>query len=52
MVSIQPAPTGGLGRIAVTPQEMKEIEPTLAGKYYGGYFTESDLSPKVIVHRR
>jgi D-amino-acid dehydrogenase len=33
---------GGLGRIAVTPQEMKEIEPTLAGKYYGGYYTESD----------
>lgn len=35
---------GGLGRIAVTPQEMKEIEPTLAGKYYGGYFTESDAT--------
>lgn len=33
---------GGLPRIAVTPKEMKEIEPTLAGKYYGGYFTESD----------
>jgi D-amino-acid dehydrogenase len=33
---------GGLSRIAVTPQEMKEIEPTLAGKYYGGYYTESD----------
>ncbi len=33
---------GGLGRIAVTPQEMKEIEPTLAGNYYGGYYTESD----------
>jgi len=33
---------GGLGRVAVTPKEMKEIEPTLAGKYYGGYYTESD----------
>lgn len=33
---------GGLGRVAVSPQEMKEIEPTLAGKYYGGYYTESD----------
>jgi D-amino-acid dehydrogenase len=33
---------GGLPRQAVTPQEMKAIEPTLAGKYYGGYFTESD----------
>jgi D-amino-acid dehydrogenase len=33
---------GGLGRVSVTPKEMKEIEPTLAGKYYGGYYTESD----------
>jgi D-amino-acid dehydrogenase len=33
---------GGLPRHAVTPEEMKTIEPTLAGKYYGGYFTESD----------
>ncbi|WP_397391460.1 D-amino acid dehydrogenase [Polynucleobacter sp.] len=33
---------GGLDRISVTPNEMKEIEPTLAGKYYGGYFTETD----------
>jgi len=32
----------GLPRQAVTPQEMKAIEPTLAGKYYGGYFTPSD----------
>jgi D-amino-acid dehydrogenase len=33
---------GGLPRHAVTPEEMKSIEPTLAGKYYGGYFTQSD----------
>jgi D-amino-acid dehydrogenase len=33
---------GGLPRRAVTPEEMKAIEPTLAGTYYGGYFTESD----------
>ena len=33
---------GGLPRRAVTPTEMKAIEPTLAGTYYGGYFTESD----------
>ncbi len=33
---------GGLERRAVTPQEMKAIEPALAGNYYGGYFTESD----------
>ncbi len=35
---------GGLPRRAVTPQEMKAIEPTLAGRYYGGYFTESDTT--------
>jgi D-amino-acid dehydrogenase len=33
---------GGLERRAVTPDEMRAIEPTLAGRYYGGYFTESD----------
>ena len=33
---------GGLPRRAVTPAEMRAIEPTLAGNYYGGYFTESD----------
>ena len=33
---------GGLPRRAVTPAEMKAIEPTLAGQYYGGYYTESD----------
>ena len=33
---------GGLPRRAVTPDEMRAIEPTLQGQYYGGYFTESD----------
>ena len=33
---------GGLARRAVTPAEMKAIEPTLAGNYHGGYYTESD----------
>ncbi len=33
---------GGLERRPVTPEEMRAIEPTLAGTYYGGYFTESD----------
>lgn len=33
---------GGLERRAVTPQEMRAIEPTLSGSFYGGYFTESD----------
>ncbi len=35
---------GGLVRRAVTPAEMREIEPTLAGNYYGGYYTESDAT--------
>ncbi|MFZ9335291.1 MAG: D-amino acid dehydrogenase [Burkholderiaceae bacterium] len=33
---------GGLPRRAVTPEEMRAIEPTLAGNYYGGFYTESD----------
>ncbi|WP_193072610.1 D-amino acid dehydrogenase [Pseudomonas sp. FME51] len=33
---------GGLPRRAVTLEEMRAIEPTLAGQYYGGYFTECD----------
>lgn len=35
---------GGLERRAVTPDEMRSIEPTLAGDYYGGFFTESDAT--------
>jgi D-amino-acid dehydrogenase len=35
---------GGLQRRAVTPEEMRAIEPTLAGTYYGGFHTESDAT--------
>lgn len=35
---------GGLERFAVTPEEMKALEPTLQGNYYGGYFTPSDAT--------
>jgi D-amino-acid dehydrogenase len=35
---------GGLERRAVTPGEMRAIEPTLAGNYYGGFFTDSDAT--------
>ena len=35
---------GGLQRRAVTPEEMQAIEPTLAGRYFGGYYTESDAT--------
>jgi D-amino-acid dehydrogenase len=33
---------GGLERHAVTPSEMRAIEPTLAGDFYGGFHTDSD----------
>lgn len=35
---------GGLNRRAVTPQEMRSIEPTLAGTFYGGFYTEDDAT--------
>ncbi|KAG1651444.1 D-amino acid dehydrogenase 3 [Nymphon striatum] len=33
---------GGLERHAVSATEVKEIEPTLNGDFYGGYYTQSD----------
>ena len=33
---------GGLDRRAVTPPEMRAIEPALTGDFYGGFFTPSD----------
>lgn len=33
---------GGLERRPVTPGEISQIEPTLKGSYYGGFFTPSD----------
>jgi D-amino-acid dehydrogenase len=35
---------GGLERRAVTPAEMRAIEPALAGTYFGGFYTESDTT--------
>jgi D-amino-acid dehydrogenase len=35
---------GGLDRVAVTPEEIRAIEPTLAGDFYGGFYTESDYT--------
>jgi D-amino-acid dehydrogenase len=35
---------GGLERRAVTPEEMRTIEPALAGTYFGGFYTESDAT--------
>lgn len=33
---------GGLDRHAVSAERVKEIEPTLNGDFYGGYYTQSD----------
>ncbi|MCQ9616515.1 D-amino acid dehydrogenase [Paenalcaligenes niemegkensis] len=35
---------GGLERRTVTPEEIRQIEPTLVGQFYGGFFTPSDAS--------
>lgn len=35
---------GGLERYAVTPAEIKAIEPAIHGDYYGGFFTPSDAT--------
>lgn len=35
---------GGLDRRAVTPEEIRAIEPTLHKSYYGGFFTPSDAT--------
>ncbi len=38
---------GGLERRAVSPDEMKALEPALHGTFYGGFFTESDFTGDV-----
>ena len=35
---------GGLERRAVTPEEMRALEPTLQGTFYGGFYTPSDAT--------
>lgn len=35
---------GGLDRRAVTPEEIRGIEPAVTGSYYGGFFTPSDAT--------
>lgn len=37
----------GLERRAVTPDEIRSIEPALSGDYYGGFFTPGDFSGDV-----
>ena len=35
---------GGLERRAVTPEEVRAIEPAISGEFHGGYYTESDFT--------
>ncbi|WP_206664643.1 FAD-dependent oxidoreductase [Dankookia rubra] len=35
---------GGLERRAVTPEEIRAIEPALRGTYHGGFYTPSDVT--------
>ncbi|MGB7288253.1 MAG: D-amino acid dehydrogenase, partial [Salaquimonas sp.] len=35
---------GGLHRDAVTPEEIRKIEPALKGEIYGGFYTPSDFT--------
>jgi len=35
---------GGLERRAVTPEEIRAIEPSLKGTFYGGFYTASDFT--------
>ncbi len=43
---------GGLDRQAVTGDEMKTIEPALAGDFYGGYYTPSDSTGDIHKYTR
>jgi D-amino-acid dehydrogenase len=43
---------GGLDRRAVTPEEMRRIEPTLHGTYHGGFFTPSDSTGDIFKFTR
>lgn len=43
---------GGLERHAVSPDEMRKIEPALQGDLYGGYYTESDFTGDIHEYAR
>ncbi|WP_029351156.1 D-amino acid dehydrogenase [Bosea sp. 117] len=43
---------GGLERQAVTPEEIRAIEPTLHGNYYGGFYTPSDSTGDIHLFTR
>jgi len=34
----------GVDRVAVTPEEMRQLEPALSGEYYSGFYTPADYT--------
>jgi D-amino-acid dehydrogenase len=43
---------GGLTRDAVSPSEIKTIEPAVHGEFYGGFFTPSDATGDIHMYSR
>lgn len=43
---------GGLERHPVTPEEIKGLEPTLVGDFYGGFYTPSDSTGDIHLYTR
>jgi D-amino-acid dehydrogenase len=43
---------GGLERFAVTRDEIRQIEPTIQGDFYGGFYTPSDASGDIHLFTR
>jgi len=43
---------GGLKRVAVSAEEVAAIEPTIRGKFIGGFFTESDFTGDIHKYTR
>lgn len=40
---------GTLERYSVSPEEMKSIEPSLTGEYFGGYYTQA-MQPVISIN--
>ena len=43
---------GGLNREAVTPADIKKMEPAITGDFYGGYYTASDATGDIHLYSR
>lgn len=43
---------GGLTREAVSPDDIKKLEPAITGDFYGGYYTASDATGDIHLYSR